>query len=149
MHLAHGGLQRDHRLGIHHLRHRVGGTAGGLFQDLPLLVLAGVIHQHVQQEAVQLRFRQRVGAGLLDRVLRGQHEERRGQRVGGAGVADRAFLHRFQQRGLGLGRGAVEFVGQQQVGEDRALLEAEMAMAGAVVFSSSSVPRMSLGIRSG
>jgi hypothetical protein len=69
--------------------------------------------------------------------------------MGHAGVADRALLHGFQQRRLRLGRRAVEFVGQQQVGEDRARLEAEVAMAGAVVSSSSSVPRMSLGIRSG
>ncbi|VTQ84186.1 Uncharacterised protein [Stenotrophomonas maltophilia] len=96
MHLAYRSLQRDHRLGVHHLRYRVGGAAGGLFQDLPFLVFAGVIHQNVQQKTIQLCFRQRVGAGLLDRVLRGQHEERRGQCVGGAGVADRAFLHGFQ-----------------------------------------------------
>jgi hypothetical protein len=31
-----------------------------------------------------------------------------------------ALLHRLQQRGLGLGRRAVDLVGQQQVGEDRA-----------------------------
>jgi hypothetical protein len=43
-------------------------------------------------------------------------------------------LHGFEQRGLGFGRCAVELVGQQQVGEDGARLEAEVAVAGAVVF---------------
>ena len=88
----------------------------------------------MQQKTVQLRFRQRIGAGLFDRILRGQHEEWRRQCIGGAGVADGALAHRFQQRGLGLGRGAIEFVGQQQVGEDGALLEAEMPVPGAVIF---------------
>ena len=30
-----------------------------------------------------------------------------------------AFLHRFEERGLGLGRSAVDLVGEQDVGEDR------------------------------
>ena len=33
----------------------------------------------LQQETVELGFGQRIGALLLDRVLRGQHEERIGQ----------------------------------------------------------------------
>src|SRR3546814_20074828 len=36
--------------------------------------------------------------------------------------------------GLGLGRGAVEFVREQQVGEHRSALELEAAVPGAVVF---------------
>jgi hypothetical protein len=39
---------------------------------------------------------------------------------------DRALLHRLEQRGLGLGRGAVDLVGQDEVGEDRARLELEL-----------------------
>ena len=40
----------------------------------------GIVDEHVEHEAVELRFGQRIGAFLLDRVLRGQHEERLGQR---------------------------------------------------------------------
>jgi len=36
------------------------------------------------------------------------------------------FLHRLQQGRLRLGRGAVDFVGQQDVGEDRPVDEAEV-----------------------
>ena len=36
-----------------------------------------------------------------------------------AGDGDLALLHHFQQRALHLGRGAVDFVGQHQIGEDR------------------------------
>ena len=35
------------------------------------------------------------------------------------------LLHRFQQRALGLGRGAVDLVGQDQLGEDRAGMKHE------------------------
>lgn len=35
------------------------------------------------------------------------------------------FLHRFKQRRLRLGRGAVDFVGKQQLGEDRPLGQGE------------------------
>ena len=37
-----------------------------------------------------------------------------------AGDGDLAFLHHFQQRALHLGGRAVDFVGQHQIGEDRA-----------------------------
>ena len=54
--------------------------------------------------------------------------------MGHSGVADGVFLHGLQQGGLGLGRGAVQFVRQKQVGEDRAGLEPERPSAGAVVL---------------
>jgi hypothetical protein len=79
----------------------------------------GVVHADVEHEAVELGLGQRVGALLLDRVLRRQHEERVGQRVVFAADGDLALLHRLQQRGLRLGRGAVDLVGQHDVGEDR------------------------------
>ena len=134
MHFAHPCLRGEDVVTVHDPGHRAGRAAGGLQQDVAFLGFAGIVHPHVQQETVELRFRQWIGAGLFDRVLGGQHEERFGQRMGGAGVAHRVLLHRFQQRGLGLRRGAVELVGQQQVGEHRPLLEAERALAGAVVF---------------
>jgi hypothetical protein len=40
------------------------------------------------------------------------------------------LLHGFEQGGLGLGRGAVDLVGEQQVAEDRALDESELALTG-------------------
>ena len=40
------------------------------------------------------------------------------------------LLHRFEQGGLGLGRRAVDLVGQHHVGEDRSLEEDETAPAG-------------------
>ncbi len=43
---------------------------------------------------------------------------------------DAALLHRLQERGLGLGRGASDLVRQEDVGEDRASLEREMFFSG-------------------
>ena len=42
---------------------------------------------------------------------------------------DLLLLHRLEQRRLRLRRGAVDLVGEQQVGEDRSRLEAELALA--------------------
>ena len=80
-----------------------------------------VVDQDLQHEAIELRFGQRVRAFLLDRVLRRQHEERLGQRVGLVADRDLALLHRLEQRALHLGRRAVDLVGEDEVGEDRAL----------------------------
>ena len=44
-----------------------------------------------------------------------------------------AFLHRFEQSGLGFRRRAVDLVGEDDVGEDRAVDEAELAPAAALV----------------
>jgi hypothetical protein len=46
----------------------------------------------------------------------------------------KALLHGFEQRRLRLGRRAVDFVGQQNVGEDRALHEGPGAVAGGGIF---------------
>ena len=71
---------------------------------------------------------------MLERVLRRQHVERRGDVVAGAGDGDVMLLHRLQQRRLRARRGAVDLVGHQQLGEDRALHEAERARFSRRVF---------------
>ena len=53
-----------------------------------------------------------------------------GQIVARAGNGHALFLHGFEQRRLRLGRRAVDFVGQQQVGENRPAMEPEGAFAG-------------------
>jgi hypothetical protein len=123
--------------------------ARGLLHDLHFVGRGRVLHQRHEHEAVELRLGQRVGALLLDRVLRREHEERLGQVVGRLAAGDAVLLHRLEQGGLRLGRGAVDLVGQHHVGEQRALDEAERPLP--VVWSSSStaVPVMSEGMRSG
>ena len=89
---------------------------------------------NAHQEAVELRLRQRVRAMVLDRVLRRQHHERRRQRVRVVIHGDLRFVHRFQERRLGLRGGAVDFVGDDDIGEDRAGLEFE-ALRGRVEYA--------------
>src|SRR5439155_22691709 len=65
-------------------------------------------------------------AFVLDRVLGGQHQEQLGQRERLPADRHLLFLHCLQQRALHLGGGAVDLVGQQEVGEDRPLLHREI-----------------------
>ena len=94
--------------------------------DLEFLVLARVADVDVEHEPVELRFGQRIGAFLLDRVLRRQHEERLRQPVLLAAGGHLVLLHRFEQRGLRLGRRAVDLVGEDHVGEDRPAHEPQL-----------------------
>ncbi len=80
-----------------------------------------------EQEPVELGFRQRIGAFLLDRILGGQHVEWARQRMLDAADRHPVFLHRLQQGGLGAWAGAVDLVGHQQLAEHRPRHEAEAA----------------------
>ena len=70
-----------------------------------------------------------IGPLLLDRVLSGHDEERLLEPVDRAADRDRVLLHGLEQGRLGLGRGAVDLVGQHDLREDRARLELEDAAA--------------------
>ena len=104
--------------------------AGGLEQDAPLGVAIRIIDVDLHQKAIELGFRQRVGAFLLQRILRRQHMKRFRQIVARAGNRDVLFLHCLQQRGLGARAGAIDFVGHQQLGEYRSGDETERPLPG-------------------
>ena len=74
-----------------------------------------------------MRFGQWIGAFLLDWVLRRHHEEGLVEHVGLPADGDAALLHRFEKRRLRLGRGAVDFVSQHDLREDRPLAELKLA----------------------
>ena len=57
---------------------------------------------------------------------RRQDDEGLGQRVRHAVDGDLLLFHRLEQGGLGLGRGAVDLVGQDDLGHDRARPELEL-----------------------
>ena len=105
----------------------------------------GVVDAAVEEEAVKLRFGQVVGAFLFKGVLGGEYHEGRGERQGFAFDGDLPLLHDFEQRRLGFGRGAVDFVGEQQVGEDRAAAEFEAAFAGVVDHAAGDVGGQQVG----
>ena len=107
---------------------------GGEADDLKFFFLGGIADVDVEHEAVELGFGKRISAFLLDGVLRGEDEERLREPVLLAAGGDLMLLHGFQQRGLGFGGRAVDFVGEDHVGKDRTADEAEGAAAGGLVF---------------
>ena len=112
------------------LLEHVAAVAAG--QQAALRVPVRVAQADAHQKAIQLRFRQRKGADLVSRVLGGDDEERRGQPVGLGVDRDLAFLHGFEQGALGLGRSAVDLVGQHQLREHGAGVEVEAALVAIV-----------------
>ena len=88
-------------------------------------IAEGALHR----ETVHLRLRERIGAAELHGVLRGDDEEQVRQITALAIDAHLALAHRFQQRRLRARRGAVDFVGQQNVGEDGAFVEMKLLVA--------------------
>ena len=67
-------LQGQQLLGVDRLLHRLEG-AGHPLDDDELLGGRGITDQHLEHEAVDLRFRQRIGAFRLDGVLGGHHQK--------------------------------------------------------------------------
>ena len=84
-----------------------------------------IVGHDLEHEAIELGLGQIVGPFGLDRVLRGQHQERPLELVAGPLDRDAIFLHDLQQRRVRLGRRAVDFVGQQELREDRPGTKAE------------------------
>ena len=105
----------------------VGAARDALLEHRPFGPGVGITDTGSEQEAIELRFGQRIGPLVLDRVLRGDHEERRGERVRDAVGGHLPFLHRLEQRGLGLRWGAVDLVTEHEVGEQGSGAELELA----------------------
>lgn len=91
--------------------------------NFPLSLAARITHPNPHQEPVQLRLRQRIGAVMFNRVLRGNHHERLREPMGAIVNGHLAFIHGFEQRALGLRRGAVDLIGQQDIRKNRAGFE--------------------------
>ena len=81
-----------------------------------------------------LGFGQRIGAFLLDWVLRCQYEEGAIQFMSGTAYGDLPFLHGFKKSGLGFGRGTVDFICKNNIGKQWALKEFELAPTCISVF---------------
>ena len=119
-------------------------AAVGRAEHRALGVAVRITQAHAQHEAVQLRIGQRIGAGEVERVLRRHHEERRRQPVRDAVHGDLMLGHRLEQRALRLRRRAVDLVGEQQLREQRAGMEAEPFASRSKMLT----PMMSDGSRS-
>ena len=73
----------------------------------------------LNQESIRLGLGQGKGALQFHRVLGGEHHERTWQRHGIDIDRHLAFLHGFEQAGLGARRSQVDLVAQQDLAEDR------------------------------
>ena len=113
--------------------------------DVALLLLLGVGYFGFEHETVHLRFGQRVGSLLLQRVLRGQHQKGLRQRIGVVADGHLTLLHGLQQCRLHLGRGAVDFVRQHEVGEYGAFLDDELLVLLRVDQRTDQVGRQQVG----
>src|SRR6185503_19757445 len=94
-------------------------------QELALRLRVRVAQADAHEEAVELRLGQREGAHLVERVLRRDHEERVRQRPGRALRGHLVLLHRLQEGALRLRARPVDLVGEDDVREDGAGVEAE------------------------
>ena len=103
-----------------------------------------IAHAQEHREAVKLGLGQREGAFKFDRILRGDHHERRLQRVRLAIDGDLAFLHRLKQRRLRLRRGAIGLIDEDEVREDRTGTEAEEIRALVVHLDTGDVARQQI-----
>ena len=101
-------------------------------EDDQFVLLFRVGDDQLEHEAVDLRFGQRIGSLLVDRVLRREDEKRLGQGVCVVADGDLALLHRLQKGALDFGWRAVDFVRENDICEYRPLLRAEIACLGIV-----------------
>jgi len=82
-------------------------------EEQPHLDLRGrITNANPDHEAIELLFGQRESTREVLGILRGQHEERIGQRDGLSIERHLPLVHRFEQRGLGTRACAVDFVGE-------------------------------------
>jgi ABC-type multidrug transport system ATPase subunit len=80
-----------------------------------------------QQKAIELRLGQWKRPREVLRILGGYDEEGIRKRKSLPVEGDLTFVHRLEKRRLGTGAGAVDLVGEKNVGEDRPLPENELA----------------------
>src|SRR6266852_6387535 len=106
--------------------------ANALAENFLFRFVRGIAHFDAHQKAVELRFRQGISAVMLDRILRGDHEKGLRQRERFAVDCDLRFVHGFEKRGLRARGGAVDFVGEDHVSENRAGTKFKIARFGIV-----------------
>ena len=102
---------------------------GGAGEDFAEFSAAGIADDQFEKETVELRFRQRISAFLVNRILGGHDKERLLEFANLAAGGDAFLLHGFEHGGLRFGGGAIDFVGENQVGKNGAVLELEFAFA--------------------
>ena len=109
---AHQFLVSEQVVGLKYRRHVGRLTTRSALHDQRLFGGRRVAHAQVEHKPVELRLGQRVGALLLNGVLRSQHKEGIGQSVRSASYRHAALLHSLEQGALRLGGRTVDLVGE-------------------------------------
>ncbi len=125
-HLLRCRLEVGHLLGREHGLDLLQGRGAGALQDLLLVVPIRVADPDLEQEAIQLGLGERMGPLILQGILRGQDHEGTRQTVRVVVQRDLVLVHRLEEARLGLGRGPVDLVREDDVAEERARLEDEL-----------------------
>lgn len=97
------------------------------FEHLYLGVLVRVSHGNTRHKAVPLGLGEGVSALHFDRILGCHHHEGLVKFVRVSVHGDLVLFHTFKKRGLGLGRGAIDFVTDNDVREDGSRAELELS----------------------
>ncbi len=96
-------------------------------QNLPLVRARRITDFQFQHETIHLRFGQRISSFLFNRILRRQNEKRFFKLERIFTNRDLFLLHRFEQCALHLRGRAIDFIGEDKVGEDGAFARGEAA----------------------
>ena len=89
------------------------------FEYLNALFSRRIAHRRLDKKSVELSFRQRIRAHILDRILRCDHHKRLVQKICPAVDGCLPFLHAFKKTRLRFRSRAVNLVRQKDVGENR------------------------------
>ena len=120
MHSPHRLLAGDELVGADHRLQSIDRMlAFQHAEHLQLVIERRVAQCEPHQEAIELGFRQRKRALVVDGVLGGDHQKGPRQLAGFAVDRHSAFRHRLQQRRLRAGRGPVDLVGEHDLRKDR------------------------------
>ena len=127
-------MKLPHRLFREQRFDRRKGSGCRLLHHCDFFVFRQIINQHIEHEAIELRFRQRICAFHFDWVLSRQNKERFIERIPAAGGCHLMLTHGFQKCRLSFWRRAIDFVSQQYVGKNRAGDEPHGASATFIFF---------------
>ena len=95
------------------------------FEHFHFSVFGRVAHREHHHETIELCGRERIGAFVFEWIHRGDGDEWERELVRRAFDGDLAFFHHFEQGRLRFGWRAVDFVGKQNIRENRASVKLE------------------------
>ena len=118
-----------------------GGCVAVIVEHFKLFPVSWVAEAQAAQEAVHLGFGEGIRAVEIGWVLRRYHEKRTWHRPADAFEGGLVFAHHLEECRLGARGCPVDFIGEDDIGEDRALAELEGAVGRSVNGTAGDVGR--------